>query len=65
LFRSGEKTVEFTNGQREIHVVKYKRREYPDGMVKTVYSDGRQVTRYASGGVCIKDKERECFTGPW
>ncbi|KAK6297392.1 hypothetical protein J4Q44_G00319750 [Coregonus suidteri] len=57
LSESGEKTVEFNNGQREIHTSQYKRREYPDGTVKTVYSNGRQETKFPSGRVRIKDKD--------
>uniref|UniRef100_A0A8C4RIT1 Centromere protein J C-terminal domain-containing protein n=1 Tax=Erpetoichthys calabaricus TaxID=27687 RepID=A0A8C4RIT1_ERPCA len=57
VVKNGEKTVEFSNGQREIHTSQYKRREYPDGTVKTVYSNGRQETKYSSGRVRIKDKE--------
>ncbi|XP_061097610.1 centromere protein J [Conger conger] len=57
LARNGEKTMEFCNGQREIHTSQYKRREYPDGTSKTVYSNGRQETKYSSGRVRIKDKD--------
>ncbi|XP_014060628.2 uncharacterized protein si:ch211-140l13.3 isoform X1 [Salmo salar] len=57
LSESGEKTVEFNNGQREIHTSQYKRREYPDGTLKTVYSNGRQETKFPSGRVRIKDKD--------
>ncbi|XP_066553561.1 centromere protein J isoform X2 [Amia ocellicauda] len=57
LAKNGEKTVEFSNGQREIHTSQYKRREYPDGTVKTVYSNGRQETKYSTGRVRIKDRE--------
>ncbi|KAJ8009052.1 hypothetical protein DPEC_G00084830 [Dallia pectoralis] len=56
LSGSGERTVEFNNGQREIHTSQYKRREYPDGTTKTVYSNGRQETQFPSGRVRIKDK---------
>ncbi|XP_038583660.1 uncharacterized protein si:ch211-140l13.3 [Micropterus salmoides] len=56
LSPSGEKMVDFPNGQREIHTSQYKRREDPDGTVKTIYPDGRQETKYASGRVRIKDK---------
>ncbi|KAJ8396212.1 hypothetical protein AAFF_G00020790 [Aldrovandia affinis] len=56
LARNGEKTVEFSNGQREIHTTQYKRREYPDGTTKTVYSNGRQETKFSSGRIRIKDK---------
>ncbi|CAH1801080.1 unnamed protein product [Owenia fusiformis] len=51
----GVKTLEFSNGQREIHTAQYKKREYPDGTVKTVYPDGRQETRYANGRLRVKD----------
>ena len=53
----GVKTVEFTNGQREVHTSQFKRREYPDGTVKTVYVTGRQETRFPSGRVHIKDRD--------
>jgi len=55
--RHGEKMVEFTNGQREIHTSLYKRRMYPDGTVKTLYRDGRQETKFSSGRVHIKNNE--------
>uniref|UniRef100_A0A671UA03 Centromere protein J C-terminal domain-containing protein n=1 Tax=Sparus aurata TaxID=8175 RepID=A0A671UA03_SPAAU len=59
LSPSGEKMVDFPNGQREIHTSQYKRREDPDGTVKTIYTNGRQETKYASGRVkhcvCLKD----------
>ncbi|XP_065186577.1 centromere protein J-like [Sycon ciliatum] len=51
----GEHVIEFPNGQREIHTDQFKRRECPDGTVKTVYPDGKQETRYASGRVRVKD----------
>nr|XP_033803648.1 centromere protein J isoform X2 [Geotrypetes seraphini] len=53
----GSKIIEFDNGQRELHTSQFKRREYPDGTIKTVYNDGRQETKYASGRVRIKDKD--------
>ncbi|XP_007903788.2 centromere protein J isoform X2 [Callorhinchus milii] len=53
----GNKIIEFNNGQREIHTSQYKRREYPDGTIKTVYQNGEQETKYISGRVRIKDKE--------
>ncbi|XP_034384079.1 centromere protein J [Cyclopterus lumpus] len=58
LSPSGEKMVDFPNGQREIHTSQYKRREYPDGTVKTIYPDGRQETKYASGRIRTKEKRR-------
>ncbi|XP_068564616.1 uncharacterized protein si:ch211-140l13.3 isoform X2 [Cebidichthys violaceus] len=56
LSPSGEKMVDFPNGQRETHTSHYKRREYPDGTVKTIYPDGRQETKYASGRIRTKEK---------
>ncbi|XP_010071741.1 PREDICTED: centromere protein J [Pterocles gutturalis] len=55
--RDGSKTIEFNNGQRELHTSEFKRREYPDGTVKTVYMNGQQETKYVSGRVRIKDKD--------
>ncbi|XP_051732035.1 uncharacterized protein si:ch211-140l13.3 isoform X5 [Ctenopharyngodon idella] len=57
ISQHGEKMVEFTNGQREIHTSQYKRRMYPDGTVKTVYTNGRQETKFSSGRVRIKNNE--------
>ncbi|XP_027740699.1 centromere protein J isoform X3 [Empidonax traillii] len=53
----GSKTIEFNNGQRELHTAQFKRREYPDGSVKTVYMNGQQETKYGSGRVRVKDKD--------
>uniref|UniRef100_A0A8B9QDC2 Centrosomal P4.1-associated protein n=1 Tax=Apteryx owenii TaxID=8824 RepID=A0A8B9QDC2_APTOW len=55
--RDGSKTIEFNNGQRELHTSQFKRREYPDGTVKTVYMNGHQETKYVSGRVRVKDKD--------
>ncbi|XP_061230306.1 centromere protein J isoform X4 [Neopsephotus bourkii] len=55
--RDGSKTIEFNNGQRELHTAEFKRREYPDGTVKTVYMNGQQETKYVSGRVRVKDKD--------
>uniref|UniRef100_A0A8C0H1G7 Centromere protein J C-terminal domain-containing protein n=1 Tax=Chelonoidis abingdonii TaxID=106734 RepID=A0A8C0H1G7_CHEAB len=55
--KNGDKMVMFSNGQKEIHTSQFKRREYPDGTIKTVYSSGQQETKYSSGRVRIKDKE--------
>ncbi|XP_067274795.1 uncharacterized protein si:ch211-140l13.3 isoform X2 [Pseudorasbora parva] len=57
ISQHGEKMVEFTNGQREIHTSQYKRRMYPDGTVKTVYTNGRQETKFSSGKVHIKNNK--------
>ncbi|KAM5336508.1 centrosomal P4.1-associated protein isoform 2-T2 [Glossophaga mutica] len=55
--RDGSKIIEFNNGQRELHTAQFKRREYPDGTVKTVYANGHQETKYTSGRVRVKDKD--------
>nr|XP_006122980.1 centromere protein J-like [Pelodiscus sinensis] len=55
--KNGDKMVMFSNGQREIYTPQFKRREYPDGTIKTVYSSGQQETKYSSGRVRIKDRE--------
>ncbi|XP_006879614.1 PREDICTED: centromere protein J [Elephantulus edwardii] len=55
--RDGNKIIEFNNGQRELHTTQFKRREYPDGTVKTVYANGHQETKYSSGRVRVKDKD--------
>ncbi|KAM6954784.1 centrosomal P4.1-associated protein isoform 2-T2 [Lycodopsis pacificus] len=52
----GTKEILFNTGQKEVHTAEYKRREYPDGTVKTVYADGRQETRYPNGRIRIKDR---------
>ncbi|EHH53516.1 hypothetical protein EGM_14169, partial [Macaca fascicularis] len=54
--RNGDKTIVLSNGQKEIHTAQFKRREYPDGTIKTVYCSGCQETKYASGRVKIKDE---------
>ncbi|XP_054243115.1 centromere protein J [Indicator indicator] len=55
--RDGSKSIEFSNGQRELHTSQFKRREYPDGTVKTVYTNGQQETKYVSGRIRVKDKD--------
>ncbi|XP_068750144.1 centromere protein J-like isoform X3 [Montipora capricornis] len=55
--KDGERTIEFPNGQRETHTKYYKKREYPDGTVKTVYPDGRTQTCYSTGRVRVKDRD--------
>ncbi|XP_068243000.1 centromere protein J [Palaemon carinicauda] len=53
----GFKVMEFVSGQKEVHTPDQKRREYPDGTVKILHSDGRTETRYKTGRVRIKDRE--------
>nr|XP_056714320.1 centromere protein J [Euleptes europaea] len=55
--QDGSKTIEFNNGQEELHTAHFKRRRYPDGTTKTVYANGCQETKYASGRVRVKDKD--------
>lgn len=55
--KSKEKIIKMPNGQKEIHTVDDKRREYPDGTVKIMYADGRTETRYSNGRIRIKDKD--------
>ncbi|XP_054278119.1 centromere protein J-like [Macrosteles quadrilineatus] len=44
------------NGQKEIHTAEWKRREYPDGTMKTLFPDGTTETVYSNGRVRLKDK---------
>lgn len=55
-YRNGDKVIMFSNGQKEIHTTRFKRREFPDGTTKTVYCNGCQETKYASGRVRVKDE---------
>lgn len=52
--RNGDKTIVFSNGQRDVHTAEFKRRECADGTVRTVYCDGRQETRLPSGRVRVR-----------
>lgn len=60
--RAKEKVIKMPNGQKEIHTADHKRREYPDGTVKLVYTDGRTETRYCNGRIRIKDKEGQLIS---
>ncbi|KAL1501309.1 hypothetical protein ABEB36_006653 [Hypothenemus hampei] len=51
----GEQIILLPNGQREIHTSEYKRREYPDGTLRTLHKDGSVETVYANGRVRLKD----------
>ncbi|XP_021005318.1 centromere protein J-like isoform X2 [Mus caroli] len=55
--RNGDKTIMFSNGEKEIHTARFKRKEFPDGTTKTVYCNGCQETKYASGRVRVKDEK--------
>ncbi|XP_070589944.1 desmoplakin-like isoform X2 [Erythrolamprus reginae] len=37
--KNGDKTIHFRNGQKEIQTAGSKRREYPDGTIKTMYAN--------------------------
>ncbi|KAF6114426.1 hypothetical protein HJG60_010427 [Phyllostomus discolor] len=52
--RNGDRTIVLSNGQRDIHTAQFRRREYPDGTVKTVYGGGLQETRFTSGRVRVR-----------
>lgn len=53
---NGEKVIEHPNKHREVHTSEYKKREYPDGTLKIVYTKtGMCETRYANGRVRVKD----------
>ncbi|KAJ8352609.1 hypothetical protein SKAU_G00240850 [Synaphobranchus kaupii] len=58
----GTKVIQFNSGQREVHTDSFKRREYPDGTVKTVYSDGRQETRDGTKVIQFNSGQREVHT---
>lgn len=53
---SGDKVLDFPNGQREIHTKDHKRREYPDGTVKYLFPNGTTRTEYANGKVRVKNR---------
>ncbi|RLV98567.1 hypothetical protein DV515_00010717, partial [Chloebia gouldiae] len=55
--KSRDKLVVLSDGQREIHTVQFRRREYPDGIVKAVFCNGRQETKCSTGKLQIKDEE--------
>lgn len=52
----GEKVIQYANNLKEVHTNEFKRREYPDGSVKTVFiTNGMSETRYANGRIRVKD----------
>ncbi|GFR97057.1 centromere protein J [Elysia marginata] len=53
----GERTVEYPSGDREVHTAEFQRREFPDGIIKTIYADGRHETRFPNGRVRMRDKD--------
>ena len=44
FFHAADRMIEYPDGRTEVHTSKFKKRQYPDGTVKTVYPDGRQVS---------------------
>ncbi|CAG2167578.1 unnamed protein product [Oppiella nova] len=56
IHADGSEVLEFANGDREIRTDNYKRREYSNGNIKTLYSDGTEETRYICGRLRIKDR---------
>ncbi|XP_054155370.1 centromere protein J-like [Oppia nitens] len=56
IHSDGSEVLEFANGDREIRTDKFKRREYSNGNMKTIYSDGTEETRYVCGRLRIKDR---------
>lgn len=55
--RDGTETIDYPNGQREVRSELYRSRYYPNGTVKTVYTDGKQVTRFPNGRVRVKEAD--------
>lgn len=55
--RDGTETIDYPNGQKEVRSELYRSRYYPNGTVKTVYTDGKQVTRYPNGRVRVKEAD--------
>lgn len=56
LTPDGTEVVIMPNGEREIRSKEFTRREYRSGIVKTIYLDGTQETRYPNGRLRIKDR---------
>ncbi|OUM61758.1 hypothetical protein PIROE2DRAFT_62308 [Piromyces sp. E2] len=54
---NGSKIVEFSDGSKEITTKEYRQRIQQDGVTKTIYSNGIQVTQYPNGRVRIKDEK--------
>ncbi|XP_013928608.1 PREDICTED: centromere protein J-like [Thamnophis sirtalis] len=56
--KNGDKTIHFHNGQKEIQTAGSKRREYPDGTIRTVYANGQWETNNVAERVPMpNDKE--------
>lgn len=60
--QNGDKIVEYPNGQREISTKEYKKREFPDGSWKILYSDGSTEARYPNGRIIRKDAQRNVIS---
>uniref|UniRef100_A0A8C6XFA1 Centromere protein J C-terminal domain-containing protein n=1 Tax=Naja naja TaxID=35670 RepID=A0A8C6XFA1_NAJNA len=57
--KNGDKTIHFRNGQREIQTAGSKRREYPDGTIKTVY--GQWETKNVAEQVQMENEKKHLF----
>ncbi|NXW78713.1 CENPJ protein, partial [Hirundo rustica] len=55
--KNGDKLAVLSDGQREIHTVQFRRRECPDGTMKTVFCSGRQEKMCSTGRAQIKNEE--------
>ena len=58
---NGDKLVSLPHGQIEEHTSQYRKRVYPDGIVKVLHMDGRVETRYKGGRVKVKDANGVVF----
>lgn len=54
---NGDKVLLMANGQQEHQTKDFRKRIYPDGTTKILYSDGSQETRYPNGRVRMKDSQ--------
>lgn len=63
--RNGDKLVKFSDGQREICTVQFRRREYLDGTMKIVLCNSRQETKCSTGQVQIKDEKGYLILDKW
>ncbi|KAM6466542.1 uncharacterized protein PHA67_012329 [Liasis olivaceus] len=53
--KNGVKTIQFHNGQKEIQTAVSKRREYPDGTIKTIYANGHWKAKNIAQQIQIQD----------
>lgn len=65
LYRNGDKTIHFHNGQKEIQTAGSKRREYPDGTIKTVYANGQWETKNVAEQVQMQNDKEALILDEW